>query len=483
MPENPENRDKDIPESPEENEQAPPGETGGMKRWFTWKKLLMIAIALVVVGSLVQVIAKSGGFGGALNTTGDNAENKKSAPKEIKTPSQKPKTVELGDQKIPQASGPIIVVNPGLVTPGGKATVEGAGFDAKSTVDLFLKTSAKQSEGKGLATAKTDRTGSINTQIAVPENVSKGAILVAQQRDADKVAEAQLVSGGVVGSVKINKAVGKPGDSVSLSIRGFGAGEKIDVFWGRVGGKPDASLTADGSGGMGRVDVKVGVAPTGASTLILVGEKSQTTATAPFQILGLYPTLKSSPYALKAGQQISVSAGGFAPAERVLYYINNASGVPAFTATADANGNVGSVSFDVPFGLEGEQSLTAIGDRTRAVVRTGFQVMPYTPTAEPSTYSGKAGTSVSFYVTGFAANETVTLYAGGPNGDAKKITTFQVDAKGEAEAVGSYPVTKADEGGVAFKLVGSKSGGEAKASINAAEQEGQGDQGQQGQGQ
>ncbi|MFJ9012547.1 hypothetical protein [Streptomyces canus] len=438
----------------------------------------MIAVALVVVGSLVQVIAKSGGFGGALNTTGDKNENRKSAPKEVKTPSQKPKSVELGNRKIPRQSGPIIVLNPGLVTPGGKATVEGAGFDAKSTVDLLLKTSAKQSEGKGIATAKTDRTGSLNTQIEVPENVSKGAVVVAQQRNADNVAEAQLVAGGVVGSVKSNKQVGKPGDSVSLSIRGFGAGERIDVYWGRVGGKPDGTLTADGSGGIGRADVKVGVAPTGASTLILVGEKSKTTATAPFQILGLYPTLKSSPYALKAGQRINVSAGGFAPDERVLFYINGASGVPAFTANADANGNVGAVSFDVPFGLEGEQSVAAIGDRTRAVVRAGFQVMPYTPTAEPSTYSGKAGTAISFYVTGFAPNETVTLYAGGPNGDGKKITTFQVDAQGAAKAAGSYPITEADEGGVAFKLVGAKSGGQAKAAVNSTEQGGEQGQGQ-----
>ena len=489
MPENPENRDKDIPETTENSEQSAPGEAGDAgdagekKRRFTGKRILMIAIALVVVGSLVQVVAKSGGFGGALNTTGDKSENRKSAPRDIKSPTQKPKKVELGQQKIPRESGPIIVVNPGLVTPGGKATVEGAGFDAKSTVDLLLKTSAKQDEGKGIASAKSDRTGSLSAQITVPGNVGKGAVLVAQQRDADNVAEAELISGGVVGSVKISKQVGRPGDSVSLNVSGFGAGERIDVFWGRVGGKPDSTLSADGSGGIGRADVKVGVAPTGASTLILVGEKSRTTATAQFQILGLYPTLKSSPYALKAGQRIGVSAGGFAPDERVLFYVNSASGVPAFASNADANGNVGSVSFDVPFGLEGEQSLTAIGDRTRAVVRAGFQVMPYTPTAEPSTYSGKAGTAVSFYVTGFAAKETVTLYAGGPNGDAKKITTFQVDDHGEAEAAGSYPITKADEGGVAFKLVGSKSGGEAKAGVNAAQKEGQQDQGQQGQGQ
>ncbi|MFI5679802.1 hypothetical protein [Streptomyces cellulosae] len=486
MPENPEDRERDIPEKAEQpspGDTGGTGGTGGKKGRFTWKKVLLLAIALVVVGSLVQVIAKSGGFGGALNTTGGKP-GQKDAPSEVRTPTRKPKTVELRGQKIPRQAGPIIVVNPGLVTPGGKATIQGAGFDARSTVDLLLKTSAKQSQGKNLASAKVDRTGSLNTQITVPDSVSKGATLVAQQRDADNVAQAQLVAGGVVGAVKISKTVGKPGDSVSLNVRGFRAGERIKVYWGRAGGTPDAVLTADGSGGIGRADIKVGVAPTGVGTLILVGEKSKTTATAPFQVLGLYPSLKSSPYALKSGRQITVSASGFAPNERVLFYINSAGGIPAFTANADANGKVGSVAFAVPFGLEGRQSVTAIGDRTRAVVRSGFQVMPYTPAAEPSTYTGKAGTAVTFYVSGFAPKETVTLYGGGQNGDEKKLATFQVDDKGAAKAVGSYKITPADEGGVSFKLVGSKSGGTAKAAVNASQKQGQQDQGQgQGQGQ
>jgi hypothetical protein len=225
-PESPENRDKGMSEGSVNAEGSRPEDAERKKPRFTWKRVLMLAIALVVVGSLVQVIAKSGGFGGALNTTGGKSgtENRKGAPKEIKSPAQKPKTVHLGGQKIPRESGPVIVVNPGLVTPGGKAMVQGAGFDAGSGVDLLLKTSAKQSQGKSVGTAKTDKSGSINAQITVPEDVGRDVTLVAQQRGGDKVAEAQLVSGGVVGSVKVSKAVGKPGAPVSLNVQGFGAG-------------------------------------------------------------------------------------------------------------------------------------------------------------------------------------------------------------------------------------------------------------------
>jgi len=455
------------------------------KKRSGWKTVLLTLVVLAVVGSLVQVVVRSGGFGGALNTTGQGSKKSKSEPQEIQQPKQ-PKTVKLGGTRVPRSSGPIIVVNPGLVAPGGTAGVEGAGFDAKSTVDLLLKTKASDTKGEAIAMAKADRNGLINAHFTMPEKESsKPVTLVAQQRGGDKVAEAQVLSGGGIGAAKISKAAGKPGDTVSLSIRGFGPGETIDVFWGRVSGTPVTTLTADSSGGIGRADIKVGVAPTGSSTLVLVGRKTKTTATAPFLMLGMYPSLKPSPYALKSGQLLSLSAKGFAPNERVLVYINAAGGIPAFTAKADANGKVGQVAFEIPFGLQGKQSLTAIGDQTRAVSRAGFQVMPYSPTAEPSTYAGRAGTAVSFYVTGFAPREKVIIYAGGSgSGLGKEIGTFQADEKGAAKAVGNYKLTAADEGGVSFKLVGQKTKSTATAGVNSAQREGgqgQSDSGEQGQ--
>lgn len=474
----------DVPERdgapvPEGSAHADPGQA---KKRYGWKSVLLAVAIFIVIGSLAQAVIRDGGFGGALDTTGGGDAPKKEhqAIKKVKKP-KKPKTVVLGNKKIPRQSGAIIVVNPGLVVPGGKATVEGAGFDAKSTVELLIKSGTSNGKGQSVATVKADRVGAINSQFTMPEKgSSKSATLVAQQRGSSNVAEAQVLSGSGVGAVKINKAAGRPGDSVALTVRGFGPGEAVDVYWGRVSGQAVTTLQADPSGGIGRASVKVGVAPTGSGTLVLVGRKSKTTATAPFEMLGLYPTLKSSPFALKSGERINLSAGGFAPEERVLVYINSAGGIPAFSTKADANGNVGAVGFDVPFGLKGEQNLTAIGDQTRAVVRSGFQVLPYTPTAEPSAYGGKAGTTLSFYVTGFAPKETVTLYAGGTNGGGgKKVSTFQVDDRGEAEAAGQYRITKEDENGVAFRLIGQKSGGTAQAGVNSSEQGGQGGSGGQ----
>lgn len=457
--------------------EASPGEPSageGKRKRVSWKTVLLGLVAIAIVGSLVQMVAR-GGFGGSLSTTGGGGQKKSKTQEQEIRPSTKPKTIKLGNQRVPQASGPIIVINPGLVAPGGKASVEGGGFAPKSTVDLLLKTKRSGTKGRAIRTVRTDKHGSLYANFTMPESLGgRPGTLVAQQRGGGRTAEAELISGGAIGTARINKMVGRPGDVVSVSARGFKPGEQINVFWGRTTGTPVARLRTDSSGGVGRADIKVGVAPTGQSTLVLVGQQSKTTATAPFQMLSLYPAIKSSPYALKAGQRIRLSGNRFAPNERVLVYINATSGLPAFTTQANSFGQIRDVAFDVPFGLKGRQSLTAIGDQSRAVVRSGFTVLPYAPSAEPSTFGGKAGTTLSFYCSGFAPNETVTVYAGNGSVAGRKIAAFQVDGRGKASAVGSYRITPADENGVSFKLIGSKSGGVAKAGINNSGGQGQG---------
>ncbi|MGY0060359.1 hypothetical protein ACWY4P_28095 [Streptomyces sp. LZ34] len=459
------------PSAPEEKS----GATDGKRKRLSWKTALLGLVAIAIVGSLVQMVTH-GGIGDALNTTGGGGGQKKSDTQQQEVvPTKKPKTIKLGNQRVPQASGPIIVINPGLVAPGGKAAVEGGGFAPKSTVDLLLKTKRSGTKGRAIRTVRTDKHGSLYVNFTMPESLGgRPGTLVAQQRGGGRTAEAELITGGAIGTAKINKMVGRPGDVVSISARGFKPGEQINVFWGRTTGTPVARLRTDGSGGVGRADIRVGVAPTGQSTLVLVGQQSKTTATAPFQMLSLYPAIKSSPYALKAGQRIRLSGNRFAPNERVLVYINATSGLPAFTTQANSFGQIRDVAFDVPFGLKGRQSLTAIGDQSRAVVRSGFTVLPYSPSAEPSTFGGKAGTTLSFYCAGFAPNETVTVYAGSGSVAGRKIAVFQVDGRGKAAAVGSYRITTADENGVSFKLIGSKSGGVAKAGINNTSGQGQG---------
>src|SRR5260221_13722826 len=172
-------------------------------------------------------------------------------------------------------------------------------------------------------------------------------------------------------------------------------------------------------------------------------------------MLAMYPSTAMHRWALKAGHNVSFTGGCCAAGARVLIYLTWASGRPALPTTAGSSGGF-SVAFVVPFGLRGKQTLTAIGNQSRAATTSGFAVLPYLPSAQASTYGAMPGTTVSFYATGFAANEVVLVYAG----HNQLVTAFRVNSKGSAAAAGSY-VVPSSAGSLHFTLVGQKSGGTA----------------------
>jgi hypothetical protein len=87
------------------------------------------------------------------------------------------------------------------------------------------------------------------------------------------------------------------------------------------------------------------------------------------------------------------------------------------------------------------------------------------PQAQTSTYGAMPGTTISFYVSGFAANEVVYIYQGRAKNNAGTLVgAFRVNAQGSAANVGSYMIPNGG-GGLTFALVGQKSGGVATATI------------------
>jgi hypothetical protein len=311
-----------------------------------------------------------------------------------------------------------------------------------------------------VARGKTAKWGVLSVGFHMPPTVNtSSATVVAQEAGGKKTATASLAAPGGVGTASIiGKAAGKPGAIVTVNATGFGPNEPVNVYWGRTSGTPAAQLTADAAGDI-RAPIKVGIAPVGPTTLVLVGQRTKTTATAPYLMLGLYPETVPHPYAERAGHAMTFTGTGFAPSEKVLVYLNSNRGVPALTPTASGQGSF-SVSFVVPFGLKGKQQLTAIGDESRAVATTGFTVEPYMPSAQASTYGALPGTTVSFYGKGFAANEVVLVYANTVHG-RQLVTAFRVNQQGAAAGEGSYVIPNGVGPELIFTLVGQTSGGTA----------------------
>src|SRR5438270_269106 len=75
---------------------------------------------------------------------------------------------------------------------------------------------------------------------------------LARERNSDNDAKAQAVVSAGLGSMKVGKQVGKPGDRVLLTGTGFGPGEDVKVYWGVLSGPPAQTLQADQSGNIGQ---------------------------------------------------------------------------------------------------------------------------------------------------------------------------------------------------------------------------------------
>ncbi|MGY1708313.1 hypothetical protein ACI8AC_02245 [Geodermatophilus sp. SYSU D00758] len=430
---------------------------------LSWRTIA-VAVAVIVVAVWVGrgVIGNSGGETVPTAGSGDtqaevpDRENRQRQP------------VTIDGQRIAPA-GSVITLNPAVAQPGASITVSGFGFDPGSTVDLVLS-AAGAAEGEGVGSAEADEDGGFSTQLALPERLAPGNLEVtAKQRDSDITATAEAVATAGTGSVELSETTGKPGDVIAVSARGFEPGETINVYWGRVTGEPSATLTADESGGVGEASVRVGTGTVGDGTLVLVGETSGTAATAAFHLTGLYPTVAAEPYAVKARQAVTLSGEGFAPDEQVLIYINASSGSPLMTTQADDQGDFGGVGFEVPYGLKGSNSLVMIGEQSRASASSGFEVLPYTPSAQPSTYGGAPGTTFSFFAEGFGPDEVVLVYLGrGQGNPGELVTAFQVDDQGAAGAGGSFQVDGSDQGTLTFGLVGRDSGSETTAEFQVS---------------
>jgi hypothetical protein len=437
----------------------------------------VIILAFVVLGPIVrQLVSQGGPQEKAVDTTGAGRGNQPaaSAPaaetpasgqsqKRGKAPKQT--TVSLDGKSVPSGSEPVVLLNPGLVRPGTKVAVSGFGFDPGAVVDVALERRSS-TRAAPVAFGKIDQNGSFTASFTLPENVGSTTTVVAKERNSDKSARAQALVPGGVGTLKVGKQVGKPGDRVTLSASGFSPGEPVKVYWGTLSGQPATTLQTDSGGSLGQVSLRVPVAAVGNSTLALVGDKSQAGATSPFTVLSLYPTVKVAPYAVKAANRIGFAANGFGPDERVLVYVNTTRGAPVMTVQADSNGSFSGAGFMVPFGLKRQQSLILIGELSRAVVSSGFLVLPYTPTAQPSTYGGAPGTSLTFYASGFAPNEVVLVYRGRTHDNAGElVAAFRADGRGRAAAAGQYQIAGDEPGRLVFTLVGRQSEGVATTTV------------------
>jgi nucleoid-associated protein YgaU len=459
------------------------------------QRLILIALGVVVVLVIVRTVTARPGNGDevAVDTTGASARARGSPgatpAANSRTPAAASGTAGTNALGVPTPGGatstplvvqiqgtaiavqrkPLVLLNPSTVRQGSSLGVTGSGFDPGATVDVFVK--QKESDnGDAITFVQIDKSGGFGgVTFAVPEALPRGSFIVeARQRNSDNVARATAVVAGGSPQIKLGTQAGKAGDVVELSATGFGPDEDIQVYWNGLTGDPVGSVRTDTGGSVRQGSIRVPFGAVGNNGFIFVGDKSQSPVTVPFQLLNLYPDVTLSSYAIKPDNVLSFTGKDFGPNEVVTVYLNNPEGQALETIQANADGTFDNEGgFLVPFGLHGKQTLIFVGQQSKAPTTANFDTLPYTPSAQPSTYGGRPGTTLTFYAVGFARNEIVHAVIGRTReSQGREVSCFMTDAQGNAASGGSYVVPgDAQPGQLIFTLIGSKSEASATAAL------------------
>jgi nucleoid-associated protein YgaU len=455
------------------------------------QRLILIAIGVVVVLVIVRSATSRPGSGDevAVDTTGASARNSGGQPVSARgtlvaagaTPAPAlnsstsagstatPLVVQVQGTAIAVERKPLVLLNPSTVRQGSSLGVTGSGFDPGATVDVLVK-QKETDTGDPITFVQIDKSGGFGgVTFAIPDTLARGSFIVeARQRNSDNVARATAVVAGGSPQIKLGTQAGKAGDAVELSAQGFSPDEDINVFWNAVSGDPIGALHTDGGGGVRQGTIRVPFGAVGNNGFVFVGDKSQSPVTVAFQLLNMYPDVTLSSYAIKPDTVLSFIGKDFGPGEIVTVYLNNPDGQPLETIQASADGTFENAGgFLVPFGLHGKQTLIFVGQQSKAPTTASFDTLPFTPSAQPSTYGGRPGTTLTFYAVGFARYEVVHALIGRTrDSPGREVSCFMSDAQGNAASGGSYVVPgDAAPGQLIFTLIGSKSEASATAAL------------------
>jgi hypothetical protein len=430
------------------------------RRVLFWAAGFVLIVAILVSASLRSLTPG----GTALDNTGKSAGATPTARRASATP------VAEGQPAISGVHQPFLLLIPGLVRPGSNVGVMGSNFDPKAIIDFVLKQHPTD-RGYRLMLTQTDKNGSFGSVVlTLPDTLSAGTFIIeARQRHSDHVAQAVGVLDSGLAAVTLGTQVGRTGDVVGISAKGFVPSEKIRVYWNSVGTTPLATFQSDSDGNVSDASLAVPFGAVGNNVFIFIGDKSKDPVAVPFLLLSLYPSVQLSSYAIQANNLLSFSGQDFGPNEPVAVYVNTLNGPPVLTIqTNDQGAFAGVPGFVIPFGLKGTQTVIFIGQRSRTPATATFTVLPYTPTAVPSAYGASPGTTLTFYAAGFARNEVVHVYMS-PSSDTPGtlVSCFTTNGQGAAGAAGSYLIPgNTQPGKLLFTLVGKNSGASALATVD-----------------
>ena len=324
--------------------------------------------------------------------------------------------------------------------PGATIAVSGQSFAASTSVSLYLGSAS----GTLLGTSTTDSSGNLpSTNVTVPDQSGGAYGITAVQGTVSATAPFSIVP-----EISLPRMILFPGEKITLAGQGFGAQDFIDMYLDSTTNWYFVGVVSDSNGNISQsIALPGSYVLSGSHVLIARDDRNYATAQLPVTFL---PHL----FALvgHSGLTAQLQGAAFNANETVNVYWGSAQGQLEGTTTTDTYGNL-SFSFTVPTGLtNGLYSVTVVRSQQKpAVVATNLQINPVVMSSTPGIHSGQ---TIKVRVSGFLANEQVTL-----SWNANGGLTFgylYTDNHGAAQAtftppfapIGSYTLTASDNNGL-----------------------------------
>jgi dolichol-phosphate mannosyltransferase len=211
---------------------------------------------------------------------------------------------------------------------------------------------------------------------AIPADLAPGThTLLVQGQSSHRVGQARFQLHLIPPKVTLDSYSVKPGQDFGFAGGGFLSNEVVEVRLGSLQGERLAAVRANAGGNVAGL-ATIPPMPEGNYTLFFVGRQSQTPTSVGFSVQGFHPWVTLDHYALTSHMRLGFTGADFAPNEEVLVYLNQREGNPVMRIQADALGRLAAPAALGVGKLSGENTLSFVGQESRAVVTTTFTVVP-----------------------------------------------------------------------------------------------------------
>ncbi|CAN5540244.1 hypothetical protein BH23CHL2_BH23CHL2_09120 [soil metagenome] len=296
---------------------------------------------------------------------------------------------------------------------GSKVTVDCYGFEPGEYVRLYWDTTSSTQKGSFKVA-----NGSGSGTMTIPDAAGGEHTIIGVGTSSGSQAETPFT---VLPGISLSKTSGAVGSYISATVRGYAAGETVNLIW--HDGASSTVIKAGTASSTGRAFISFAVpeASGGTYTIEAVGLSSNSSSTAEFTVtIGV----KLSPTVGKVGASLTVTVSGFEAGETVDISWD---GQTMGTVTASQSGSA-SLSTTVPETTGGSHTVSAMGANSGSI-SASYRVLPSIALSETS---GPVGTAVTVEVTGFGTGETVRVDWFDTSTSSTTVGTVTTTANGSA---------------------------------------------------